>query len=616
MSSIFRRPQAPSRQLLTWEERAHAALAAAREVEELSGESVPTRPSEVSVSRRLYHGPRYALPGSDSSTQAAKLQTREEPCTVTQANMNLRTASLHLSSVVLETPEKPDSVTSSPYFSLSFVVDALVPLTINCYWLATEEWGNGPCPRFVSRTDHHRSYQMEAGLDQMFSLPRADWLHPNEDPYKTLASSDWQARNAALQATNGSCPSATAPLPDSHNSEAIEMQAMGGSEIQEIADGDAQKAPAYGLVVELVDKRPPNPVERARQISFIEFYRDARVLVPRCVKQKVFLDGMLYLQYEIYGLGDAPPQSSMMLGNGEEESVLQCAICLSDELDTPRIVGGELAANQAALPFIAYISNSLNHRAGRSASCTGTILSDRWVITAGHCVYNRDEWDREVRQTPAPPQYITLTVGSIAANRGQVHQVSQVILHPDIYTSAWGTSVYADVALLQTTRPIGLGGSVQRAEIAKGVPMPLPQNTNVATAGWGGDGSGKVDTLHVLFDQQTANHTDCSMRRTDKGRLEETGGLDLICTSHMLNHTTCVGDGGSPLFIRTDMMRSRSPDGATYAVLGVLSSKSSNTVQTSNCYYQDGYDVYISLLYFIDWIANTTSIERTALELC
>ncbi|ORX66497.1 hypothetical protein DL89DRAFT_270029, partial [Linderina pennispora] len=210
MSSIFRRPQAPSRQLLTWEERAHAALAAAREVEELSGES---------------------------AHQAAKLQTREEPCTVTQANMNLRTASLHLSSVVLETPEKVDSVTSSPYFSLSFVVDALVPLTINCYWLATEEWGNGPCPRFVSRTDHHRSYQMEAGLDQMFSLPRADWLHPSEDPYKTLASSDWQARNAALQGNQRVVRS--------------KLQAMGGSEIQEIADGDAQKAPAYGLVVEL-----------------------------------------------------------------------------------------------------------------------------------------------------------------------------------------------------------------------------------------------------------------------------------------------------------------------------------------------------------------------------
>ncbi|KAJ1947423.1 hypothetical protein FBU59_001874 [Linderina macrospora] len=169
---------------------------------------------------------------------------------------------------------------------------------------------------------------MEVGSDQMFSLPRNDWLHPSEDPYKTLASSDWQARNASLLPATEPCPSTS--IPDTHHAETIELQAMGGNEIQEIADSDTQKAPTYGLVIELIDRRPPNPVERARQISFIEFYRDARVLVPRCVKQKVFLDGILYLQYEIYGLGDG--QSSV--GNGEEESVSQCAICLSDELDT------------------------------------------------------------------------------------------------------------------------------------------------------------------------------------------------------------------------------------------------------------------------------------------
>ncbi|KAJ2635447.1 hypothetical protein IW137_004191, partial [Coemansia sp. RSA 1287] len=55
MHSLFRRSQAVrghTRQRLTWEERTRAALAAAREVEESSGESVPTRASEVNSARR------------------------------------------------------------------------------------------------------------------------------------------------------------------------------------------------------------------------------------------------------------------------------------------------------------------------------------------------------------------------------------------------------------------------------------------------------------------------------------------------------------------------------------------------------------------------------------
>ncbi|KAJ2509385.1 hypothetical protein GGI11_005901, partial [Coemansia sp. RSA 2049] len=77
-------------QRLTWEERARAALAAAREVEESSGESVPTRPSEVNASRRLFYGPRYALPGTHASTSAQAQPERrlqhEKPCAVHQAD--------------------------------------------------------------------------------------------------------------------------------------------------------------------------------------------------------------------------------------------------------------------------------------------------------------------------------------------------------------------------------------------------------------------------------------------------------------------------------------------------------------------------------------------------
>ncbi|KAJ2105551.1 hypothetical protein GGF48_006275, partial [Coemansia sp. RSA 921] len=81
MHSLFRRSQAVrghTRQRLTWEERTRAALAAAREVEESSGESVPTRASEVNSARRLCYGPRYVLPGTNHGSGLPELQQREE----------------------------------------------------------------------------------------------------------------------------------------------------------------------------------------------------------------------------------------------------------------------------------------------------------------------------------------------------------------------------------------------------------------------------------------------------------------------------------------------------------------------------------------------------------
>ncbi|KAJ2348445.1 hypothetical protein IWW50_001858 [Coemansia erecta] len=372
MHSLFRRSQAVrghTRQRLTWEERTRAALAAAREVEESSGESVPTRPSEVNAARRLCYGPHYVLPGTHHSSGQPELQQREEACAVLQANMSLDITSLQLFSLMMETSSAPDAVTPSPYYTLSFIVNTLVPLTVNLYWLATEEWDVADdaathYPRFVSRGGFSRSYSMEAGYGQRFTMPRADWLEPDKEPYRVLASSDWQARNAspapgrpsesAVGALSfplvSTASPATAPgnnetdVLQSAGSEAIEMDviqpAQAGSslgstgEIQEVTD-DTRKAPIYGLIIELIDRRDRAPTSvdspTASQISFIEFYKEGPAhLVPRCSKQKVCIDGALYRQHEIFGLSEALDSRQ----SGGKDDPMQCAICLSDDRDT------------------------------------------------------------------------------------------------------------------------------------------------------------------------------------------------------------------------------------------------------------------------------------------
>ncbi|KAJ2714244.1 hypothetical protein H4R19_001832 [Coemansia spiralis] len=361
MHSLFRRSQAMhgrTRRRPTWEERAQAAFAAAREVEENSGESVPTRPSEVNAARRLCYGPRYILPGTQHSLDQPKLLQREEPCAALQSNMSLDVGSLHIYSLVLEPSDGADAVTQSPFYTMSFVVHTLVPLTIKLHWLATEEWGHpetagGSCPHYASRVNLSQTYSMEPGCDQRFTMPRPDWLESDKEPFCTLASSDWQSRHAP-PAEDACCAAAmpgafpqrpagaarvtTAGTNGDDDDDGFEMDMLGkhaahvcsaaggASEIQEAA-ADPRKAPTYGLVIELVDRRQ----RQARQISFIEFFKEGPAhIVPRCVKQKLGIGNMLYQQHEVFGLSEALDSRTSMA----KDDPSQCAICLSDDRDT------------------------------------------------------------------------------------------------------------------------------------------------------------------------------------------------------------------------------------------------------------------------------------------
>ncbi|KAJ2816029.1 hypothetical protein FBU31_006722, partial [Coemansia sp. 'formosensis'] len=371
MPTLFRRSQAArghthQRQRPTWEERARAALAAAREVEESSGESVPTRPSEVNASRRLCYGPRYVLPGTQGDTDEPKVHQREEPCTVLQANMALDIASLHMALLMMDTADSPDTVVQSPFYTLAFTVNTLVPLAVNLYWLAAEEWDTPdssrscPYPRFVSRVNLCRTYSLEPGLCQQFALPRADWLDPRCEPYRTLVSSDWQARNGSVPPAGmpavALAPLQASPVADSsevgiemdvlhsqHSAECHDLPitsrlAAATNEIQELT-ASVQKTPAYGLVIELIERRPGTSAmgkmdtrqQLNSQISYVEFYKEGPShVIPRCIRQKLCIDGALFMQYEIFGL----TETFQTRDGPSTDELLQCAICLSDERDT------------------------------------------------------------------------------------------------------------------------------------------------------------------------------------------------------------------------------------------------------------------------------------------
>nr|ABU50818.1 Ale o 3 allergen precursor [Aleuroglyphus ovatus] len=128
--------------------------------------------------------------------------------------------------------------------------------------------------------------------------------------------------------------------------------------------------------------------------------------------------------------------------------------------NTGYIVGGTNAASGAA-PHQVSLQRS-------SHFCGGSIISDRWILTAAHCVSGLSASQLNIR-------YNTLTHNS----GGSVVKASKIIPH----TSYSSSTIDYDIALIQTSTPLTLG-SANAQKIALPAQDSDPSG-NVVITGWG-----------------------------------------------------------------------------------------------------------------------------------
>ncbi|CAB3241061.1 unnamed protein product [Arctia plantaginis] len=149
---------------------------------------------------------------------------------------------------------------------------------------------------------------------------------------------------------------------------------------------------------------------------------------------------------------------------------------------SPRIVGGTAFPIQQ-WPQIANVLFTWD-TATFGQYCGGTIISNRFILTAAHCINFH------------PANRFRVRVGSVLASSGGVaHAVDGVIPHP-FYNPQ---TEDLDIGLIRTINNLTFTAQVQAARFA-GSDYTLGDNELVQAPGWGAERTGgpRSEQLHVV----------------------------------------------------------------------------------------------------------------------
>jgi secreted trypsin-like serine protease len=238
-----------------------------------------------------------------------------------------------------------------------------------------------------------------------------------------------------------------------------------------------------------------------------------------------------------------------------------------------RIINGQ-DAEIGQFPHVAFL---LMHKQFLNYQCTASLISDEWILTAGHCVDGVVSFD----VTMGAIDYTSNEAGKVTVN------TETSILHEN-YGS---TLLRNDIGLVKLASPVALSDTIKVSSVKTG---SVGAGEPVVIAGWGLQSDSAAATPRTLQfndgDVSTISNAEC--QQTYGATIQDT----VICTTGSSSGGTCSGDSGSALNVK---------DASTetgFATIGVTS-----FVSSAGC--ESGYpDGFTRVSEYIDWIETNTGI--------
>lgn len=206
---------------------------------------------------------------------------------------------------------------------------------------------------------------------------------------------------------------------------------------------------------------------------------------------------------------------------------------------TPRVIGGQSVREGAWPSTVALLYSQLGSLFLRQF-CAGTVIAERWVLTAAHCLHSEDG-------VVLDPSALSVGAGiTNLQNEGSVREVTvtSVILHPNYIPGSVNTR--DDIALLELAQPTGL----PTLPLYAGDPERIAGSSAVVV-GWGAISYSEVVPLTYPTTLQQA--TVPLVSRSVCNRPESYAGAiapGQVCAGFQAGGVdACVGDSGGPLMV-------------------------------------------------------------------
>ncbi|XP_071443070.1 transmembrane protease serine 5-like [Hetaerina americana] len=212
-----------------------------------------------------------------------------------------------------------------------------------------------------------------------------------------------------------------------------------------------------------------------------------------------------------------------------------------------RLVGGDEAAN-GQWPSVALLYHTRER-----ATCTGSIISPRWLIASYNCLHMREK-------SLLPDGWVAFGGGSTFDKdkpETQIRTVKSIVPYPQV---KYNRFLYNhDVALVELMEPLTFTQSVGAICLPE---KPIEPRQLCVTAGWGYTSPGEINFsqyLHYL-PVPTIELNECNSTQHYSGFITE----DKICAGFTdAMHSPCYNDEGAPLMCVSE--------GGIWELQGVLS---------------------------------------------